>query len=490
MPPFHTAWRVDARLVLGAIFLLALALRMLPFTYSHFWDETVFLQHAKVMLDGRSNYDEFIHRPPLLSAMYAAGFALWDSIYVANIVQGIVTSLGVLFAFLYVRSVFGTTTALFAAVLLAFTPYVVEASHDLLTDGPALTLMLAAMWLFEKPGTRFALLSGVAYSLAIQTRYTSIFLIVYFVLDAIIPPRKLRQFVLMGVAAAATLVPYLIWIRWTFGSFLYPFILARRIVNEWTAPVPAAFYLDALIEIFPVSGWILFAAGLLTPLVRRLLRDRGGGNVADTAPARNRNKHWFVLLAWGVAFLVYMLTTPHKEVRYLLPMAIPVLIISALGATALVASISRQGIVARSAGLSLVLVVAIVDYGYPFLKLGGPLVNRLESNEVQIAHYLRSQSSPADTIYAAHNFPVFAFYSERRTVSLLPIQENFDQDWRELMNRPGYLVYTHPEHIGEIHSINPILKPDPSFLEAHREFTRARAFPTATVYRYIPSTAP
>jgi hypothetical protein len=72
---------------------------------------------------------------------------------------------------------------------------------------------------------------------------------------------------------------------------------------------------------------------------------------------------------------------------------------------------------------------------------------------VQIAHYLRSQSSPGDTIYAAHNFPVFAFYSERRTVSLLPIQENFDKDWRELMNRPGFLVYTHPEHIGEIHSI-------------------------------------
>jgi hypothetical protein len=33
MPPRRTAWLVDARLVLAAIFLLALVLRMLLFTY-------------------------------------------------------------------------------------------------------------------------------------------------------------------------------------------------------------------------------------------------------------------------------------------------------------------------------------------------------------------------------------------------------------------------------------------------------------------------
>ncbi len=45
--------------------------------------------------------------------------------------------------------------------------------------------------------------------------------------------------------------------------------------------------------------------------------------------------------------------------------------------------------------------------------------------EVQIAQYLREHSTPADTVYAAHNFPVLAFYSERRTVSLLPNSGRF-----------------------------------------------------------------
>src|SRR5712664_2740761 len=160
-----TAWwphamriRLDYRLALALIFGLALFVRVVPLTYSHFWDETVFLQDAKVIVDGRTNYDEFFERPPLLSIVYALGFALWDNIYVANLIQGL-----------------WTTTA----VLFAFGSYFVETSHELLTDMPAVALMLAAMWLFDKSGAPFALLAGVAYALSIETRFTALFLMLY-----------------------------------------------------------------------------------------------------------------------------------------------------------------------------------------------------------------------------------------------------------------------------------------------------------------------
>jgi len=51
-------------IALALIVALAALVRAVPLTYSHFWDETVFLQHAKVILDGRANYQEFFHRPP------------------------------------------------------------------------------------------------------------------------------------------------------------------------------------------------------------------------------------------------------------------------------------------------------------------------------------------------------------------------------------------------------------------------------------------
>ena len=40
--------------------------------------------------------------------------------------------------------------------------------------------------------------------------------------------------------------------------------------------------------------------------------------------------------------MFYMLTIPHKEVRYLLPLAIPVVVVSALGLAALYHWFERQ----------------------------------------------------------------------------------------------------------------------------------------------------
>ena len=397
--------RLNYSLLLTVILLLALLVRTVPLTYSHFWDETVFLQHAKVILDGRTNYDELGLRPPLLSFLYALGFAIWDNVYVANLVQGVVTTLVVLFAFLYVRLSFGPAAALFAAFLFAFTPFLVARSHELLTDMPALALMLAAMWLFDKPGPRFALLAGAVYALAIQTRFTSLFLIFYFALDATLSPKKLRNLALLLVGAAAAITPYLLWVRWNYGSFFFPFVMARRIVTEWTAPVPARFYWNALIEIFPFSMWLFFGVGTLLPVVCWTMGRRNGEGATPLTPLTgfsDQTKRQLVLLTWGAAFFAYMLMIPHKEVRYLLPLAIPVVVISALGLAALFRWFARQATPVRVVGLLLGVAVVLVNYATPFQKLMGPYVDRSEWEVVQIAHYLRQVSTPADTIYGVY----------------------------------------------------------------------------------------
>jgi len=477
-------------LVLVLVLLLAVLVRTVPLTYSHFWDETVFLQHAKVIIDGRTNYEEFHHRPPLLSFLYALGFAIWDHVYVANLVQGVVTTLTVVFAVLYARRGFGLATALFTGFLFAFTPYFVTASHQLLTDMPALALMLAAMWLFDKPGARYAFLSGIVYALAIQTRFTSLFLFVYFALDTVLSPKKIRSLAFLLAGAAVAIAPYLIWIRWNYGSFFFPFVQARRIVTEWTAPVPAGFYWEALLVVFPHSMWLLFGAGVLLPVARLAMVGRtgeGGRRLAGLAGLSDQTRREFVLLMWGGAFFVYMLTIPHKEVRYLLPLAIPVLVTSALGLVELFRWCERQARPIRAIGILFGAAVVMLDYAPSLHKLSEPWLDRSEGEEVQIARYLREVSTPADTIYAAHNFPVFAFYSERRTVSLLPIQGEFDQAWRELMNQPGFLVWYRPAGIEETHSIYPSFKPDRQFLETSPNFHTIRAFPSAIVYRYEPA---
>lgn len=451
----------------------------------------MYLQHAKVIVEGRTNYDEFEYRPPLLPLMYALGFAAWNHVYVANLVQGVVTTLAVLFVFLYVKPLFGLAPAMFAAFLMAFTPYFVGASHDLLTDMPAVALILMAMWLFDKPGARFALLSGVASALAVQTRFTSLFVFVYFVLDAILSPRrKMRSLALLVAGAVVAMAPYLIWVRWSYGSFLHPFVIARRITDEWTAPVPHSFYYSGLLQIFPVSMLLLLGFGILCASVRAVRHRQTGdslGSLAGEAEAGAEEKRQIVLLVWGLAFFVYMLSIPHKEVRYLLPLAIPFVVVSALGLGELARWLSRRTIPVMVAGLLLCLAVGMWDYAPSFQKLMGPWIDRSESETVRIARYLHEVSLPGDTIYAAHDFPVLAFYSERRTISLLPIQADFDKAWRDLMARPGFLVYFDPAGIGETHSANPSFKPDRLFLESSPDFRVVRVFSRATVYGYAPA---
>lgn len=485
-------------MVLGGALALALLLRVVPLTYAHFWDETVYLQHAMVLVDGRANYDEFEYRPPLLPFLYAVGFLAWNHIYAANVVQGLFTTLAVLFGFLHVRDAFGRVPAWYAAAQLAFMPYLVNASHDLLTDAPALTLMLAAMWAFEKPGTRFLLLSGALYALAIQTRFTSMFLVVYFLLQAIVVHRKPGQLGWWAAAAAAAIAPYLVWARWNFGSFFHPFVRGRQMVTEWTPLVPAAFYWEALGTVFPSIVWPLAALGLLGPLVRAFAERRSAGigpSVAtDVAPAEALRRE-LVLLVWGFAFMAYMLSIPHKEARYLLPLVIPVVILAGVGLAEITHWIASQSRGVRAAGLLLLAGVAVVQYGSPLQRLTEPWadpsrvepwVGRSTWEAVQIGSYLKRISTPADTVYAVHNFPVLAFYSERKTVSLLPIQENFEQTWRDVMREPGYFVAYDPAGIIETHAKNPGFKPDRDFLDAHPEFRPVQTFAHVTVYRYEP----
>jgi 4-amino-4-deoxy-L-arabinose transferase-like glycosyltransferase len=493
-PGVHLKNEIETRLgsahyVLFAFaILLALFIRTVPLTYSHFWDETVYLQHAKIMLDGRSNYDELSYRPPFLPVLYAVGFAIWDNIYVANFVQGLITTLVVVFAVVLIRPMFGLAAALFGGFLFAFTPYFVVTSHELLTDMPAVTLMLAAMWLFDKPGARYALLSGVMYALAIQTRFTSLFLLAYFVLDTAFSPKKIRNLALLVSGSAGAMIPYLIWSRWSFGSVFFPFAQSRKIITQWTAPNQASLYASALGQIFTYSTWLFFLAGILLPLAQYGMHRRTGAEPPPTSRVglNDRGKRRAVLLIWGAAFFLYMLSIPHKEVRYLLPMAIPVVIIGALGVADIFHWFARQGTPTKVAGLLLGMSVLMLDYAPSLKKVMEPWVDRTEWEEVQIGRYLREVSASSDTIYAAHNFPVFAFYSARRTVSLLPFQDNFDQVWRDVMKQPGFLVYYIPAGIKETHSMIPSFKPDRKFIETRPNFRMVRTFPGAIVYRYEP----
>jgi 4-amino-4-deoxy-L-arabinose transferase-like glycosyltransferase len=472
-------------LALILILVLGFLIRAFPLTYSHFWDETVFLQNAMVIAEGRTNYDEFNYRPPLLSLLYAAGFSFWNHIYVANLVQGVLTSMVILFGFLFTRRAFGERPAFFAALLFAFTPYLVGSSHSLLTGMPAVALMLCAMASFQRPGLRWAVLAGLAFALAVQMRFTSLFLLGYFILYVVFTPKRLRDLGALVVAAALTMVPYLAWVQLRYGDFLQPFTHARDIVTKWNAPVPASFYLAALVEIYTplIALGLVVAAGLV--VARTIASWRSGVRLWTRLEGALR--HQWVLFGWGAAFLLYMLSIPHKEVRYLLPTAIPVVVLSAIGLDYLVSRIRRDR-AATSLLLGLLLAAGfMLGHLVVLERLAGPWINDRRDPNVEVAGYLKEISTAEDTIYAVTNFPVLAFYSGRTTRSTLTIQEDFDAQWRSHLSSKGYFVWYYMGEDFEDHSRHEEIQPTREFLDRHPEFVIQKSFGDIIVYRYLPS---
>ena len=171
-------------LLVAAAFLV----RIWGISKTHFWDEMVYLQNAQVICCGKINYSELDYRPPLLSLIYAGVFLFWHSIYAACIVTAFLNALGPVFLYLAGRLLVGRLPAAIAALLLAFSPFFVgifpygfasdDTGNSLLTDSPALTLVLLAFWLLlraldRQSIPRFAW-AGLALALSILMRFGSL----------------------------------------------------------------------------------------------------------------------------------------------------------------------------------------------------------------------------------------------------------------------------------------------------------------------------
>lgn len=199
-------------------------------------------------------------------------------------------------------------------------------------------------------------------------------------------------------------------------------------------------------------------------------------------------KHMFILLVWGLLFFAYMLTVTHKETRYIIPIAIPVVILSAVGLGWIFETTAKKNTVVKAIIGGLLVCLTILQFYPSFLRLSAPWVDKALWGSVPIAQYLKNIANEKETIYATNRFPVLAFYSKLKTVSLLDVQQDFYENWQDHMKDPGYYVY---------YSSNKDRKlvPEKSFLKFKEHFFLVKKFKVvycegasegAVIYRYVP----
>jgi 4-amino-4-deoxy-L-arabinose transferase-like glycosyltransferase len=482
----HRRQVIQEATFVGLLIAAAFILRFWGLSKMHFWDETVYLQNAQVICCGKANYSELDSRPPLLSLIFAAVFLLWHNVYAASIATALLNALGPALLYVSARMIAGRIPAAIASLLLAFSPFFVgifptgfvsdDTGNSLLSDSPALTLILLSFWLLlralrKQTDLRFAC-AGFVLALTVLMRFPSLSSVGVLSLLVLAADRWWRAALACGAGFAAGIGPYLCWSRFRYGGFF------RTFRNGWGYfQGPGESFLFYLRNFGNIFSWITLA-GLVLWIGRwawENWKQKGGDHpvspVEHTAGKRSRTLEAFLWL-WAAALLLFFSALRHKEPRYVMPVAPPLFLLAGIGLSVLLRG--RQT-AARVAG-TVLLVGALACTFLPVReRFESPFVDDEVSEEMQVSDFLNHSVPPATVLYSNFNYPVFAYYTNLQ-VHRLP--ESGPALYDALNRLPGDgILIAYREN-------NDIADPRLEWLDSNAHFRRFRKFPSLVLYEY------
>jgi 4-amino-4-deoxy-L-arabinose transferase-like glycosyltransferase len=475
-------------LLVAAAFLI----RLWGMSKMHFWDENVYLLNADYFFNGHAGYLEIDSRPPLLPLLFAGAFHLWNSDYAAEIVTALLNALGPLFIYLAGRRIVGQSAAAIAALLLAFGPFFVGVcpdgrggfvpncnGHSLLTDCPGLTLILISLWLgvraLEKQtALRFAVF-GFSLAMTVLMRLGSLSTVGILSLLVLGARGRVRASFACAAGIALGMAPYFCWSKLEYGGFLETFKQGWSNLGIDTEPF------DYYLRLMPqIMSWLALA-GLALWLLRKgweFHRKRQLGEVPRMSlaiPGEHRLSWDLYLCFWTVAVLGFFSSLGHKESRYAIALAAPMLLLAGSGLSTLLAS-TRTAL--KMAGGALLAGALIVTVWPSHHRFDGGFIDHSVSNEMIVAQFLKDNLPSSTIVYANLNYPDFAYYSG---LTVIAIPEDGEQLYVELNRLPAGSVLI-AYKVSDDNQGSPA-EPAITFLDSNPRFTRIREFPTMVIYR-------
>lgn len=464
---------------LSIILILSFLLSLWPLQTSHWWDEAVYLQHSEVIFSHRNNYDEFNLRPPLLSLLIALGYFFKHHVFTSSVIVSLLGTIGVLFIFLLGKELYNVEIGLLSALFLGFSPYMVTASHWIMTDIPSLTFITISFYLLvlasKKNNIFLYSLSGVFFGISILTRFTSLILLFIIAIYVIINKIEWKKIVFFCCGLIVSLLPYLIWAQITYGFFLIPFINAQKAVSDNVGNV--LFYIINFLKVYPfiiVLGLFIYI-GYLFLLVNTTIK-KGAKSIIikfKIVMNNNINKLDIVLCLWIFIFLIYISIIHHRELRYTIPIAIPAYLLASRGYTIFV---NNKNKFIKSFSILFIIILSIANFGESFSRLNEPFINTEMTDAVAVSTYIKSLNQENSVIYANNDYPVYAYYTGMKVVKLEYQDESFYKFYLEDMNRNGFFIYYK----------NTEKEPSQSWLDSNSHFLKIKEVGNIIVYEYVP----
>lgn len=395
------------------------------------FDEAVYMDVARsIVRTGEvvtSNYPPklFLIHPPLFYYLVSFSFALFGPGLEAGRLVSTLMSVGNLaFVFYFLRRARGNRWAAAGTLLVAVNPAFLYYGHSIYMEMTVAFWITAALWAFSRAGVGDSLQwerwAGVFLGLACVTKYYAGVLVVVMALatwsrDGGGIPRRIRRLaaLLVPVAVAGAL-----WVAWGLATAGARDFIGAQL--SWGLPEPPG----SVYSWRRVNNWMFIREllGVLTPAfaclaslglavaARRLWRLRSllMGSVE------------MVLVAFPVAYLLFLLTFRNKDVKYIVPV-IPALGIL-IGLAPTVAWVKRLPVWSRWTGT-----LALAALASPLLPLYDPVTQQRHDNlwvfgirrDPEYRRYSEAgvlvgrETSPGQVVLVQRKGPIIGYYADR-----------------------------------------------------------------------------
>lgn len=309
-----------AWLGLAGVLMLSFAIRMIGLNQIGFnTDEAVYAgQAAGIMndLDLKPFFPVFRAHPLLFQTLLALTYSFTGiSDFAGRVVAVVIGSLTVMATFALGRTLYGTRAGLLAALFMAFMPYHVMVTRQVLLDGPmtlfaTLTLCVLAQYA-NTHAARWLYVSGVLMGLTFLAKETGIILLgaVYLFL-ALSPSIKvrLRDIIIASLLCLAMIV-------------IFPLVISLAGASR-----TGQNYLIWQLLRRPNHGWEFYVVTVLPMIGVLLIMSAVAGLVSHW---RKRTWRETLLVTWIVVPVVFFHLWSVKGFQYLLPAAPALAVLSA-----------------------------------------------------------------------------------------------------------------------------------------------------------------
>lgn len=376
----------------------------------YWWDEAVYLGLAKNIYDGKGYYinaGQESFRAPLFPYLI---YVLWK---IFGVSESIVRLIPVLFALLSIpttyflaKKIYNKEIAVWASLILATTHMFLFYGLKLLTETIFMTFFALSLLLYYlgiEKNRKMLLLAGIVMALTFLTRYMGYVLPILYAIYPLTKKRKIavqifsNKFYWLGAFLFIVLLIPWFWMSYVnYGSPIEAmFVEGSTVTTGWYIE-GWNYYFAHWIEIFGLVG--LFAVPAIIYVIFKI-REQGNA---------------FLLLIIS-AIMIFFMTLPRKEMRYLISFLPTFAIFFALGAVELKKWLKKNLIidvfVIVFCAINFVAGIQMIQYDMQ----GGYALK-------QAGLYLRSAVSPTDEIMS-QNMPIL-FYTTGRQIVYFPVNEN------------------------------------------------------------------